>query len=70
MEVGSPEGEGRKVQLRGTGPGSNPDAVRAFRAMAATDKADDERIRAIIVDAEAAGLPLRWSARAPGDLEG
>lgn len=50
-------------RLRGTGPGTNIEAVAAFRGMAAKHKADSDRIRALIAD----GAQFIWTARSKSD---
>jgi hypothetical protein len=52
---------------RGTAPGSNPEAVAAFRRLAAEDKAEHERIQALV----AGGASHSWTVGpGPGPAEG
>jgi hypothetical protein len=63
VEVLLGEVDGRNDRLRGSGPGTNSAAVAAFRRMAAEDKAEHERIQALIAD----GGQFTWIAGHPSD---
>jgi hypothetical protein len=63
VEVLLDEVDGRNDRLRGSGPGTNPAAVAAFRRMAAEDKAEHDRIQALV----AGGAKLTWIDGRPSD---